>query len=156
VGIVIEIYIADTARAPMRLLDEVAAIPDRGLEGDRYHQAAGSFSHWPGSGRALTLIAAEDLHAARAEFDIDLSSGRHRRNLVTRGIDLRTLNGKGFRIGGPAGPLLRGTREAAPCDHLARLLNDSRIMEALKGRGGLRAEILEPGMIRAGDDITPV
>src|SRR5689334_2824394 len=110
----------------MRQLDEVAAIPDRGLEGDRYHQANGSFSRWPGTGRALTLIAVEDLDAVRAEFEIDLSAGKHRRNLVTRGIDLRTLNGKKFRVGGRAGPLLRGTREAAPCEHLARLLNDSR------------------------------
>src|SRR5690349_10903759 len=148
-----EIYIADAAKAPMRQLDEASAIPDRGLEGDRYEQAVGSFSRWPGSGRALTLIAAEDLDAVRAEFDIDLSAGQHRRNLVTRGIDLRTLNGKKFRIGGATGPLLRGTREAAPCDHLARLLSDSRIMEALKGRGGLRAEILEGGAIRAGDRI---
>jgi MOSC domain-containing protein YiiM len=154
VGTVCEIYIADAAKAPVRLLDHVAAIPDRGLEGDRYHRGAGSFSRWPGTGRALTLIAAEDLDAVRAEFDIDLSAGQHRRNLVTRGVDLRALNGKKFRIGGPHGPLLRGTREAAPCDHLARLVSDSRIMQALKGRGGLRAEILEAGIIRAGDDVT--
>ena len=30
------------------------------------------------------------------------------------------------------------------------------VYDALRGRGGLRAEVLEPGTIRVGDEIFPV
>jgi MOSC domain-containing protein YiiM len=151
-GTVRAIYVAAAVRAPMRPLTEVRAVVDRGLEGDRYFNGAGSFSRWPGSGRAVTLIEAEAIEATRAQFGIDLSDGRSRRNVVTSGIRLAELNGRKFRVGTA---LFRGTRECAPCKHLERL-TEPGVEAALKGRGGLRAEILEGGVIRVGDVIQPV
>jgi MOSC domain-containing protein YiiM len=143
------IFIAGAAREPLASVAEVRAVEGRGLEGDRYHAAVGSFSRWPGEGRAVTLVEAEVIEAALRDCDIDLSGGRTRRNLVTRGVRLADLLGRRFRIGGA---LFRGTRLAQPCAHLERL-TEPGVFEALKGRGGLRADVLEGGVMRVGSGI---
>ena len=150
-GTVEGIFIAAASREPLVSVREVRAVEGRGLEGDRYHAGVGSFSRWPGEGRAVTLVEAEVMEAVLREADIDLSGGRTRRNLVTRGVRLADLLGKRFRIGEA---LFRGTRLAEPCAHLERL-TESGLFEALKGRGGLRADVLESGVIRAGDAVVP-
>ncbi len=146
------IYVAPVARATMTPVVEVLAVSERGLDGDRYFLGEGSFSRWPGTGRNVTLIEEETIENVRAETGIDLSGGRSRRNIVTAGIRLAELNGRQFRVGQA---LLRGTRECAPCKHLERL-TEPGVEAAFKGRGGLRAEILRGGVIRAGDVIEPV
>jgi MOSC domain-containing protein YiiM len=53
----------------------------------------------PGTGRAVTLIAAdaiEAIEAIAAEHHIDLCNGKHRRNLITRGVNLDALVNKCF------------------------------------------------------------
>jgi MOSC domain-containing protein YiiM len=148
-GILRGIWIAATARQPLVRVPEVRAFPGRGLEGDRYFFAKGSFSRWPGGGRAVSLIAAEALEALRAEHGIDLGEGRSRRNLVTSGINLADLNNHHFRIGTA---VFLGVRPCAPCRYLERL-TEAGVFEALKDRGGFRADVLEEGVLRVGDAI---
>ncbi len=70
------------------------ALAGRGLEGDRHVAGTGTFpSGLPGS--ALTMIEAEVCES----FDPPLEPGEHRRNVVTRGIDLNGLVGHEFTIG---------------------------------------------------------
>lgn len=128
---------------------EVRAVPGCGLEGDRYFFAQGSFSRWPGTGRAVSLIAVETLEAVRAEHGIDLHGGRTRRNLVTSGIVLTGLQERTFRIGTA---VFRGVRPCAPCQYLERI-TEVGVFEALKGRGGLRADVIEEGILHIGDAI---
>ena len=146
------IYLAPAARAAPVSVTEARILPDRGLEGDRYFLGAGSFSRWPGEGRAVTLIEQEVVDAIRREHDIDIGDGLHRRNIVTAGAVLADLIGKRFRIGTA---LLRGARAAAPCRHLERL-TAAGVFEAMKGRGGLRADVVEAGLIHVGDAIAVV
>ena len=148
-GVAESIYLAPAAKAPPAAVASVLAVVGRGLEGDRYWTAAGSFSRWPGEGRAVTLIEAEAVEAVLAETGIDFTRGQHRRNLVTRGVRLPALNGRRFRIGTA---VFRGTRVCAPCAFLERLTAPGAFA-ALKGRGGLRADLLEGGLLRAGDAI---
>jgi MOSC domain-containing protein YiiM len=143
------IYIAAARGLNLHSLSEVRAIAGQGLEGDRYQLGRGSFSRWLGDGRAVSLIAVETIGAISSETGLDLSSGRSRRNIVTRGVHLQELNGRRFRIGDA---VFRGTRLCAPCTYLERLVGPGTF-DALRGRGGLRADILESGMIRAGDEI---
>src|SRR3954454_1707411 len=148
-GTLAAIFIADRATGPMTRIEEAHLAAERGIEGDRYFDGTGSFSRWPGTGRQVTLIEQETIDAVFADHGVDLRAGQSRRNLVTRGVRLADLNGQFFRIGDA---LLHGSREAAPCDHLERLVPGS--FAALKGRGGLRAEIMEGATIRPGDQIT--
>src|SRR5262245_26375569 len=147
-GTIQEIYLAPTATGTPARVAEVRALTGQGLEGDRYALGVGTFSRFPGTGREVTFIEAEAIEAAQT-FDLDLAEGRSRRNVVTAGVRLNDLVGKKFRIGAVE---FRGKRPAAPCAHLGRLVGP-RVMEALHGRGGLRAVILNDGTLREGDAI---
>lgn len=148
-GILRGIWVSPTARKPLSSIVEVRAVPGRGLEGDRYFLGRGSYSRWPGAGRAVSLIAEETVEAVRAEHGIELGEGRSRRNLVTFGIDLTQLQNHTFRIGTA---VFRGVRPCAPCQYLERL-TQAGVFDALKNRGGFRADVIEEGVLRVGDAI---
>ena len=147
VGIVRAIYLAPAAGALPVGVAAATAVAGRGLEGDRYFLGVGSFSRWLGEGRAVTLIEQEAIDAIRRDHGIDLGAGRSRRNVVTAGVVLAELVGRRFRLGTA---LLRGARLAAPCRYLERRVAPGTY-DAMKGRGGLRADVLEGGLIRVGD-----
>jgi MOSC domain-containing protein YiiM len=148
-GVLRSIWISPTARERLVSIAEVRAVPGRGLEGDRYFLACGSFSRWPGTGRAVSLIAEEALEAVHAEHGIDLREGRSRRNLVTSGLILADLQDRTFRIGTA---VFRGVRPCAPCQYLERI-TEAGVFDALKDRGGFRADVIEEGVLRIGDAI---
>lgn len=152
-GRLVSIYVAPAAGAPIALVPHAEALAGRGLAGDRYAAGTGSFSRWPGKGRAVTLISAEALAEAEAAFGVDVSHGEHRRNLVVAGVDLRSLLGGRFRIGEA---LFEGARVCAPCKYLVRVTGQARAFDALVGRGGIRAEVLEGGVIAEGDAVVAV
>lgn len=143
----LEIYIASRAAEPMRRVDAAGAVIDLGLEGDRYYLGTGAFSRWPGSRRTVSLIAAEAIQDVAREHGIDLSAGLHRRNLVVSGVPLLDLIGRTFQIGEAR---FRGSGPCAPCKYLEKHTLPG-VHAALRGRGGLRAEILTSGQIRQGD-----
>jgi MOSC domain-containing protein YiiM len=146
-GLVRAIYLASSAGEALTAVSEVRALIGRGLEGDRYERGIGSFSRWPGTGRAVTLIEQEVIDSVLDATGLDLDTGRSRRNIVTEGVRLNVLVGKTFRIGTV---LFRGERLAEPCAYLQRRIGEG-LVEVLKGRGGLRADVLEEGIIRAGE-----
>lgn len=83
------------------------------------------------------------------EHGLDLHEGRNRRNLVTSGIDLADLHDRTFRIGTA---VFRGIRPCHPCRHLEGITQEG-VFDALKNRGGFRADVIEEGALRAGDAI---
>jgi hypothetical protein len=138
------ILVAGSAGEPTRSLERVRALADRGLEGDRHVEGRGTFpSGLPGS--ALTLIEAEVCES----FDPPLGPDEHRRNLVTRGIDLNALVGAEFMVGTLR---CRGMRLCEPCT-VADGYASRPILRALVHRGGLRADILQDGEVALGDVI---
>ncbi|MGK2915807.1 MAG: MOSC domain-containing protein [Porticoccaceae bacterium] len=149
-GVVLSIHIAAAAAAAMIELAAVRAIAGKGLAGDRYCQDIGTFSRWPGTGRAVTLIESEALAALPAECRLE--PGAARRNLVTAGIALNDLVGVSFSIGGA---VLRGQRLCDPCRHLENLTRPG-VFAGLHHRGGLRADILVSGVISVGDRVLPI
>jgi len=144
-GRVIGVYIASVRGELPRAVEAAEALAGAGLAGDRYAAGAGTWSSWPGTGRAVTLIAAEVLDALPEPCG--LSAPEARRNLLTRGVDLNALVGREFRIGGAR---LRGQRLCEPCRHLEALTRPG-VAAQLRGRGGLRADVVESGLIRCGD-----
>jgi MOSC domain-containing protein YiiM len=151
-GRVVGLFTAPEAAAPMVERESVVAVPQRGLQGDRYFAAAGTWSATPGTGRHVTLIEAEAIEALAREHSIQIPPGDARRNIVTSGVPLNHLVGLEFAVGSV---VLRGMRLCEPCGHLASLTKRG-IVKGLVHRGGLRAEIVEGGEIRVGDVIRPV
>jgi MOSC domain-containing protein YiiM len=143
------IYVAPTATAPTVSVNEALAIPGVGLEGDRYALGKGTFSK-PEPDFELTLIEAEAIEALKRDYNVELAPGEARRNLVTRGIALNHLVGRDFQIGEVRA---HGIRLCEPCDHLQRLTG-RHLIQGLRHRGGLRAQILTPGSIRVGDSLS--
>jgi len=153
-GTVEAIVIAPEAEVAMHQVDRAVARAGRGLEGDRYFDERGTFSNVHGRGYDLTLIEAEALDT------LDLASGRltpeqARRNIVTRGIGLNALVDERFRVGDVE---CFAQRLCEPCAHLERLTAATGrpgTLRALIHKGGLRADVLNDGEIRGGDEIAP-
>jgi MOSC domain-containing protein YiiM len=146
-GTVEAILIAPQAGAPAQAAEVAQALAGRGLEGDRHVTGKGTFPSGP-PGSALTLIEAEVCES----FTPPLAPDEHRRNLVTRGIDLNALVGHEFLVGQVQ---CRGTRLCEPCTVVDGYASRP-ILRPLVHRGGLRADILEDGEIRVGDAVSAV
>ena len=147
-GKVVSINITPSAEAPMQTVEEVRAIPGRGLEGDRYFDNKG---REPEARRELTLIEAEAIEAMKRELDVDYALSDSR-NVVTRGVPLNHLVGKEFWVGKVKA---RGIMLCEPCAHLQKL-TIKHVLPGLVHRGGLRAQILTEGTIRVGETIRAV
>lgn len=151
-GTIEELFIAPDAGAPMQSVDAVRAVPDRGLEGDRYFAGTGSFSRWPGTHRALTLIAQEALEELTDATGLVLPAIESRRNVLTRGVPLNDLVGRRFVLGDVD---VEGVRLCQPCKYLVRLAEMPGLLPGLVNRGGLRTRILSEGLLRVGMGVTP-
>ena len=147
---VVAIQTAPVARAPMDARMTVRFVAGRGIEGDRYFAGVGAMSRWPGAKRELSLIAQEDLEAASKRANAPIPFEQTRRNVLTRGVDLRGLIGVRFRIGHA---LVEGVGACQPCGYLDKVAERDDLRVALKGLGGLRARIVESGDVRVGDPI---
>lgn len=124
---------------------EAAFAAHAGLEGD--HRAAAGKAAGP---RALTLIQAEHLPviAALAGRE-DAAPALLRRNIVVSGVNLQALRHGPIRIGGA---LISLTGPCAPCRRMESALGHGGY-NAMRGHGGWRAEIIEPGEIRRGHSV---
>ena len=151
-GLVEGIFLAPEAGVEMRGVSAAKALVGCGLEGDRYCTGTG---HWSRFGRVceVTLIAAGALDDIERETGLGVKNGEHRRNVVTTGISLRTLRrGERFRVGEVLFEY-RGPRSV--CRYIERL-TEPGMTQALKGRGGICARVIETGTVRVGDDIDPL
>ena len=147
-GVVVEINISPEHEEMPKPIDQVAAVPARGLEGDRY------FASEPRPeeerDRDITLVAQEALEALAEETGLLLSGAETRRNVLTRGVDLNSLVGHTFRIGEVE---CEGLELCEPCRHLEGLTQPG-VLQGLVHRGGLRAAITRGGEIAVGDEVT--
>jgi len=147
-GQISSIFIRPEPSEPVVEIDQVLAVPGKGLEGDYYFAGIAPKGIEPA--REITLIEKETLQALETEHKIYLSPAESRRNLITENVPLNHLVGKEFRVGNVT---LRGIRLCEPCAHLASLTQKD-VLPALVHRGGLRAQILTIGIICVGDTVS--
>lgn len=129
-------------KQPLISLDQ-ATIRTTGLVGD--HRTK------PGK-RTITLIQAEHLPAIASlcsEQQPTIDPARLRRNIVVSGISLLGLRNQIFKIGDTT---LRGTGLCAPCSRMETELGFGGY-NAVRGHGGICAEVLEEGVISLGDPV---
>jgi MOSC domain-containing protein YiiM len=146
-GQLVAIYLSERKHADLRQVDQVQAVPGRGLVGDRYFAPEGKGS----PDREVTLIESEALEALTRDCGLTLEPAQSRRNLLTHHVPLNHLVGREFTVGEV---LLRGLRLCEPCGHL-EALTVAGVKQHLCHRGGLRAQILRGGVLRTGDAIRP-
>jgi MOSC domain-containing protein YiiM len=95
------------------------------------------------------LIESEAIEQFTRESGLPMTADKPRRNLVTVGVRLNRLLGKQFRAGDA---LLEGLELCEPCSLFAKRTYP-QVLPFFKGRGGLRARIIEGGTIRIGDSV---
>jgi hypothetical protein len=150
-GTVEYVHVAGEAGASPERRESVEAVVGKGLRGDRYFEDEGTFStDDEDRTRDLTLIEAEAIEQAEADYEVEFEPGVHRRNLTVRGVGLNRLLGEQFRVGDA---VVEGTELCEPCTYLERKLAEKGVQEALVHRGGIRCEIVEGGEIAVGDDV---
>ena len=146
-GVVEEIFVTTQGSAAMESVAEVQTVEGCGIKGDRYCEGTGFWVQY-GDICQVTLIEGEHLDEIEAQ-GLDIKSGQHRRNIVTRGVDLLGLRGKRFRVGEG---VLEYDRSRPPCRHVQDL-SERGMTRALKNRGGICARVIQAGPIRPGDAI---
>jgi MOSC domain-containing protein YiiM len=146
-GQVEAIHIAAEFAAPCEPVERVRAVAGRGIEGDRQFG-----DHAPGSGKDLTLIAAEALETLEEETGIRLEPGQSRRQVTTRGIDVNALVGRRFTVGGVEAV---GIELCEPCSHL-QSMTPPGTMRGLVHRAGINADVVGGGEIAIGDAVSDV
>jgi MOSC domain-containing protein YiiM len=118
---------------------DVECVAGRGVCGDRF------FDYRPGYEGQITFFSAEVFEELCRELNLsDKSPQATRRNVITRGTDLNALIGKEFEVQGVA---FIGISECRPCYWMDQALAPGA-EAALRGRGGLRAQILTTGRLR--------
>jgi MOSC domain-containing protein YiiM len=146
-GRVDQLWTALEGSAPMESHDERRAVAGRGLAGDRYATGRGYYSGFDEC--EVTFVEREALAEVDDRWDIDLTDGRHRRNVVVSGVDTRGLLDARFRVGEA---VFEGTRPRPPCVHVEDVAGEDGVMEALGGqRGGICARVVEGGTVAVGD-----
>ena len=144
---VVALMTAPAAAADPIACASIVARPG-GIDGDRYQNETGTFSTSPRRvGQDITLIEVEALDELASARRQHLSRGgsperrysRHR----SRRVDRRAVPCGRCRV-------LRAAPRG-PCAHLERLAPGA--LRNLVHRGGLRADIVEPGTINVGDAI---
>jgi MOSC domain-containing protein YiiM len=145
-GSIVAIFTAPATGAATASHDEIKAVAARGLEGDRYF-SSNAAEHDPED--EITLIESEGLELAASERGVELERGEHRRNIVTRGVDLLGLVGQTIKVGEAEVELVR---DNPPCKYLQDLTG-KEVLRGLHGKGGVRGRIVSGGVIRVGDSL---
>ena len=144
-GRIDQICIAPSEGGEIQEVAEIEAIPGTGLSGDRYCKPNAAPE------TQITLIEAEAIDEFNQTFSLNLSATQFRRNVITRDVQLNSLEGKSFSVGEVK---LRGIELCEPCAYLQNLLQIPGLVKQLTHKGGLRCEILSDGVIRSDDLIT--
>lgn len=126
---------------PAQELAELRCLAGRGIEGDRF------LDYKPDYAGQITFFEAEVFEGLCAALALtEATPAGLRRNVVTRGVNLESLQGREFSI---EGVRFQGAGECKPCYWMDAALAPGA-EEWLRGRGGLRARILTDGWLRAG------
>jgi MOSC domain-containing protein YiiM len=145
-GRVAWIGIRPLRRADIVPVDAAMLIAGQGVAGDHYKTARDG-------GRQVTLIAAEDLAAIASFLGREtVAPSLLRRNIVVAGVNLIALKDLRFTIGTA---VLEGTGDCAPCSRMEEMLGPGGY-NAVRGRGGICARIIEGGEVTVGDQVARV
>ncbi|MFN6088503.1 MAG: MOSC domain-containing protein [Cyclobacteriaceae bacterium] len=137
-GRVASISIRPERMGPVKMVDAVFAIQNKGLEGDRSK----------GGNRQVTFIQKEHI-AAISSFlgKPDLDYTLTRRNILVEEINLLSLKGKSFQIGEA---VFEYSGECHPCSRMEEALGAGGY-NAMRGHGGITAKIVLSGLIKIND-----
>lgn len=122
--------------------NEIEISVERGIIGD--------YQSKKGSKRMVTLMQKEHLEVVSALLGEKVTIQQTRRNLLVSGINLLALHNRQFKLGNNV--ILQGTGYCVPCSQMETNLGAGGF-NAMRGHGGLTAEVIEGGTLRINDTI---
>ena len=125
--------------APTLTHNELFLVPERGIKDDRFENG-----EYP-----ITFFSLEVADAIEKDLEREVDIAIYRRNIIISGINLCELIGKRFSIGGL---LFEGVAHCNPCTWMDAIIAKGTY-RLMKGRGGLRAKVVEGGKIALGDSM---
>lgn len=128
----------------MLSVSQVMADRRSGLIGDRYQGRNGK--------RQVTLIQWEHLAVLESIAGQAISAELLRRNLAIKGLNILALKNRTFRIGEAC---FQSTGLCHPCSRMEEALGAGGY-NAMRGHGGITAQIISSGLIRVGDRLTVI
>ena len=123
---------------------EVMLVEEKGIDGDAHY----GFGH-----RQVSLLADESIDKMREKGLDDLKPGAFGENLITRGVDLLSLDvGDRLRVGSDV--LLEVTQIGKEC--VDRCAIYDAVGDCIMPREGIFTRVVEGGKIKPGDRVTVV
>lgn len=125
-------------------VEAVMADSEQGLMGDHYSGR--------GKKRQVTLMQWEHLSVLESFVGKTVAPDLLRRNLLVRGVNLLALKQRCFRIGDA---VFKTTGLCHPCARMETVLGQGGY-HAMRGHGGITAQVIQSGRIRTGDAVIVV
>ena len=141
---VLKIGITDNNNQPIKEVNSIEVIANKGIVGDRH------FHEFNDPYNQLSLIESENIDEYNIRFGLNISYIDFRRNIVTKGIQLNDLIGKKLSVGNVELEVIDLCR---PCRHLTEMLDQRNVLKEFLRKGGLRCQILSSSKISVGDKI---
>lgn len=131
-------------KVDLLVVDEVEAIVDMGLAGDRRCKGTA------GSARQVTVINQEHIDVVAKLLGMtSIDPAILRRNLVVSGINMMALRHQRFCIGEAE---FEAAAQCHPCLRMEQALGNGAVA-AMLGHGGICAKIIRGGVISVGDAV---
>jgi len=131
-------------KVEMLVVDQVEAIAEMGLAGDRRCKGTA------GSARQVTLINREHIDVVAKLLGLEsVDPADLRRNLVVSGINMMALRHQRFCIDEVE---FEASAQCHPCLRMEQALGKGAVA-AMLGHGGVCAKIIKGGVIRVGDEV---
>lgn len=132
----------DIGSAPTYELESVILKPGKGIKGDRFEN-----SKYP-----VTFISEEVMQEVCSNLELPYDPRLFRRNIIVSGINLTQLIGKRFSIGKDSSQksvVFEGIEHCSPCTWMNAVMKKGAY-RLMQGRGGLRARVIEEGVLKTG------
>jgi len=143
-GEVLRLGIAKNNNQPIKEVDSIEVLANKGIIGDRH------FHEFNDPYNQLSLIESENIDDYNIRFGLNIPYIDFRRNIITKGIRLNDLVGKKLKVGSVE---LDAIDLCRPCRHLTEMLNQKNVLKEFLRKGGIRCQILSSSNIYVGDKI---
>lgn len=140
---VIAVCISEIRGIPKHPVEALHLIPGHGIEGDAH---AGNWH------RQVSLLAKESVATMQSKIDVILEPGVFAENVLTEGIELKTLPiGTQLKLGTALGEVTQIGKECH-----AHCAIRQQVGDCVMPREGIFIKVLEEGTVRPGDEIRVV
>ena len=120
---------------------------NKGIINDRYYE------NFKKKYEQVTLIESEKISYFNNNIKSKFNYKDFRRNIITTGIDLNKMINKKIQINNV---VLKIHQLCQPCRYLQNKLSVDNLVKLLTNKGGVRAEIVQSGIISTFDEIKVV